>query len=277
MSRRLDQYLVSRQPGISRAGAAQIIKSGQVKVNGRAEVKPGYRLKDQDKIDVAYKEPTNYHYPKLSIPIIYEDDNVVVIDKPAGILVHSKGGFNPEATVETWLSSKVSDLSGPRAGIVHRLDRTTSGVMILAKNAKTLKQLQKQFSDRLVKKQYRAIVIGHLKDKRAVIDMPIERHPKKRQSFRASLSGRSALTRYQVVKEAGSTSLVDLLPETGRTHQLRVHLAKIGHPIVGDKLYSGPPADRVYLHASSLALTLPGVGPKIFSSRLPRGFLKPLQ
>ena len=212
--------------------------------------------------------------PKIELPILYEDDNCLVVDKPVGLLSHSKGAFNPEATVATFIAPKLHNLSGDRSGIVHRLDRVTSGVMICAKTPEALAWLQKQFSQRRVKKTYYAIVAGHLRPSEAIIDMPIERHPRMPKTFRTGLQGKPAVTEYKVIQSSSPYDLVKLKPQTGRTHQLRVHLKQLGHPIVGDVLYGGEPADRLYLHAESLELTLPDKQRKVFNVPVPKTFAK---
>ncbi|MEI9914151.1 MAG: RluA family pseudouridine synthase [Candidatus Saccharibacteria bacterium] len=210
--------------------------------------------------------------PKISIPVIYENDDLIVINKPIGVLSHSKGAFNPEATVATWMEDKYKDEKNERSGIVHRLDRLTSGIMITSKTDEATKWLQKQFSTRKVKKTYIAIVSGHLSHPQAIIDLPIERNPKAPQSFRVGAGGKSALTEYTVLDTNDKFSLIELRPTTGRTHQLRVHLAHLGHPIVGDNIYKGKPADRMYLHAKSLEITLPNKERKTFEAPLPKEF-----
>lgn len=163
-------------------------------------------------------------------------------------------------------------MNGERAGIVHRLDRATSGVMICAKTPEALSWLQKQFSQRKVKKSYAAVVEGVLKEEEAVIDMPIERNPRKPQLFRVGINGKPAATAYKVLKSNRKLSLLALKPTTGRTHQLRVHLEHLGHPILGDTFYGGKPADRLYLHASSLEITLPNRERKVFKVPMPPQF-----
>jgi 23S rRNA pseudouridine1911/1915/1917 synthase len=209
---------------------------------------------------------------QINLPIIYEDDDCIVIDKPLGVLSHSKGAFNPEATVASWLSQYLNGISGERAGIVHRLDRLTSGVMVCAKNDRSQAWLQKQFSQRKTKKTYVAIVSGKLTEDVAVIDMPIERNPKKPQTFRVGINGKSAVTAYKLIKQTDRYTMLELKPTTGRTHQLRVHLKQLGHSIVGDPLYGGEKAERMFLHAFELELTLPNKQRKIFKSRLPKSF-----
>lgn len=269
---RLDQYVVRHLTGLSRASVAKLISDGQVRVNDVPQTKAGYRLRFTDNITIDYVKPPAP--PVIELPIIYEDDDCVVINKPAGLLTHSKGAFNPEATVATWLAPKIKDMEGERAGIVHRLDRATSGVMICAKTPEALSWLQKQFSQRKTKKVYMAVVQGVLKQNEAIIDMPIERNPKKPQTFRVGSNGKPSITAYKVSQECNGYSLVELKPETGRTHQLRVHLEQLGHPIVGDTLYGGKPADRLYLHAHSLELTLPNRERKTFIVEVPDEFSK---
>ncbi|HEX5743964.1 MAG TPA: RluA family pseudouridine synthase [Candidatus Saccharimonadales bacterium] len=273
---RLDQYVTRQVPGLSRSSAAKLIETGKVSVNGEVQRKSGYRVKPEDKIDVGYDVAAAGRVPAIDLSVIYEDDDCVVISKPAGVLSHSKGAFNPEATVATWLSSRVKGMEGERAGIVHRLDRGTSGVMICAKTPAALAWLQKQFSQRKMVKEYVAVVSGELDKPEAIIDMPIERNPKRPQTFRTGAGGKPAVTAYRVLRTGGGHSLLELKPETGRTHQLRVHLAKIGHPIAGDELYGGRAAKRLFLHAKNLTVTLPGRERKTFGAPVPPEFDKEL-
>ncbi len=271
-SKRLDIYVQSKISGISRAFGSKLIERGKVLVNGKAETKSGYSLKKEDKVSIDFTE-TDSVIPKIDIPIIYKDKDCLVIDKPLGVLTHSKGAFNPEGTVASWLKSYVADIdSGDRAGIVHRLDRATSGVMICARNKEALLWLQKQFSQRKTKKTYIAIVEGELDQDEAIINMPIERNPKKPQTFRVGSNGKPASTQYKVLSTNQMYSLVELKPTTGRTHQLRVHLKQINHPILGDTLYGGKTADRMFLHALSLEITLPSKERKVFEAKLPKIF-----
>jgi 23S rRNA pseudouridine1911/1915/1917 synthase len=269
---RLDQYVVRQQPKLSRSAASHLVENGKVTVNGEPITKPGHKVRADDKVEISDEALIPPEIPEIELPIIYEDKNCVVIDKPLGVLSHSKGAFNPEATVATWLSPRVKNLSGERAGIVHRLDRATSGVMICAKTPDALSWLQKQFSERKVKKTYTAVVEGTPSRETAVIDMPIERNPKKPQTFRVGANGKPAVTTYKVLQSGARYSLLELRPTTGRTHQLRVHLNQIGHPIAGDTLYGGPAADRLFLHAASLEITLPSKVRKVFESPLPPVF-----
>lgn len=269
---RLDQYVVRHLSGLSRAFAAKLISRGDVMVNGEPQTKAGYRLRFTDNVTIKYDQTAEAKVPDIDLKILYEDDDCVVINKPAGVLTHSKGAFNPEATVATWLASRTANLTGDRAGIVHRLDRATSGVMICAKTPESLSWLQKQFSQRKTKKTYVAVVKGALKQTEAIIDMPIERNPKKPQTFRVGSNGKPSVTAYKVLETARQYSLLELKPETGRTHQLRVHLQQLGHPIIGDELYGGPSADRLYLHAKELEITLPNRKRQTFEVPVPASF-----
>ncbi len=281
---RLDQYVTRLVPSISRAYAVKLIAAGKVAVNQSPQLKAGYKVRGSDTVDITYDEIAAAVIPKIDLPIIYEDEDCVVVEKPIGLLTHSKGVFNPEATVASWLHShlqaELADTdTGPnnRAGIVHRLDRATSGLIICAKSAKALVWLQKQFSQRRVKKTYIAVVIGVFEHPEAVIDLPIERDPKKPQTFRVGQNGKVATTTYKVLKTDGGHSLVELKPQTGRTHQLRVHMNYLKHSIVGDTLYGGESADRMYLHAHELELTLPNRIRTVFTSPLPPEFAKQIQ
>lgn len=286
---RLDQYVAERLPLLSRAFAAKLINDGLVTMNGKVNTKPGTKLRGGEAIVINYDENKLAAIPDIELPIAYEDDDCVVVVKPAGLLTHSKGVFNPEATVATWLRSRLNipdmgqnldeagaDLEATahnqRVGIVHRLDRATSGIMICAKNTDALSWLQKQFGQRKVKKTYVAIVKGTFKQPHALIDMAIERNPKMPQKFRVGVNGKTAQTEYKVLSTTEKYSFVELKPTTGRTHQLRVHLHHIGHPIVGDSLYDGETAPRLFLHAKELEITLPNRERQTFSAAVPPEF-----
>lgn len=271
-AQRLDLRVVEQMPTLTRSFAIKLIGDGKVTVNGAVVTKAGYKMRPGDEVVVDHDDELFRQIPAIELDVVYEDDDCVVINKPAGLLTHSKGAFNPEATVATWLRGRLRSMEGERAGIVHRLDRATSGVMICAKTPEAHAWLQKQFSQRRVHKHYQAIVIGQLDPAEAIIDMPIERNPAKPQTFRVGSNGRPAVTAYKVVTTTSSYSLVDLKPETGRTHQLRVHMKHLGHPIVGDVLYDGVLAERLYLHARELELTLPSRERKVFTVPLPSEF-----
>lgn len=272
---RVDVFVASKYPGFTRSSLSALFDKELVKVNGKiasasTKIKPGYKVQIEDKLLKTQPEV-------IDLPVIYEDDDIIVINKPAGLLTHSKGALNLEPTIASFLQSKLNDkmLTGNRAGIVHRLDRGTSGVIITAKNAESLKWLQKQFSTRKVIKKYLAVVEGAIKPEEAIIDAPIARNPKKPQTFTVAVAGKPAQTKYQVIKEFTKNrklySLVELSPKTGRTHQIRVHLKYIKHPIVGDHVY-GSDDGKLMLHALSLELTLKNGERKIFSVDPPDEF-----
>jgi 23S rRNA pseudouridine1911/1915/1917 synthase len=268
---RLDIFVRKKLPEISRASVQKLCDQGRVTVNGEVQ-KAGYKLKQADIVKIDFDPKEIQTIPPIKLPILYEDSDCLVINKPIGVLTHSKGGFNPEGTVATFIKNKLSNLDGDRAGIVHRLDRATSGVIICAKHPEALRWLQRQFSQRKVKKTYLAVVSGHLNAPVAIIDMPIERNPKKPQTFRTSATGKPAITDYKVLKSGKYNDLVELNPKTGRTHQLRVHMKQLNHPILGDTLYGDNIANRLYLHAESLEITLPNHERHIFTTKTPRIF-----
>lgn len=271
-AQRLDQRVISLFPAMSRAYAVRLVGDGKVRLNGKVVLKAGHKLMPGDSVIVDYDPAAEPDVPVIELETLYEDDDCVVINKPAGLLTHSKGALNPEATVASWLRGRINGLGGERGGIVHRLDRATSGVMVCAKNPAALAWLQKQFSNRRVKKSYAAVVSGRLRPAAALIDLPIMRNPKKPQTFRVSSNGKPSSTAYQVITENKDETLLELKPATGRTHQLRVHLRHLGHPIVGDILYDGKPADRLYLHAHQLELTLPNRQRRVFTVPIPDSF-----
>lgn len=270
-SKRLDAFVAAEQ-GLSRSFVNVLLDQGKVSVNGKAVYKPSAKVRPGDTVTLDYQPTALQDIPEIDLEILYQDDDCVVINKPAGVLTHSKGAFNPEATVSTFIRQFTTGMQDNRGGIVHRLDRVTSGVLICAKHEAALQSLQKQFSDRKTKKVYNAIIAGTLDPAQATIDMPIERNPKKPQTFRVGPNGKAAQTNYKVLQTGKQYSLVELRPITGRTHQLRVHLAQLGHPIVGDVLYGGEPADRTYLHALSLEITIPSGKRKVFQAPLPPEF-----
>jgi 23S rRNA pseudouridine1911/1915/1917 synthase len=272
IGKRMDVFVTEKVSRVSRAFITKLVEQGKILANS-SKVKGGHKLKLGDNITVDYDFGDLDQAPDdINMPILYEDDACLVINKPVGVLTHSKGAYNPEATVATFIASRVEHMSGDRAGIVHRLDRATSGVIICAKNSEALSWLQKQFSQRKTKKTYYAVVAGQPSPTEAIIDMPIERNPKDPKTFRTGSNGKPALTHYQVIESNSTYSLLKLQPTTGRTHQLRVHLKQLGHPIAGDVLYGGEPADRLYLHAEQLELTLPSRQRMTFTAPLPADF-----
>ncbi|MEI7683338.1 MAG: RluA family pseudouridine synthase [Candidatus Saccharibacteria bacterium] len=267
---RLDHFLTEKLPQVSRSFLQKLSDDKKITVNGLLQ-KNGYKLKSDDKIEIEY-DFTDMKPADIELPIIYEDEYCLVINKPAGVLTHSKGAFNPEGTVASFAEPKTKDMTGDRAGIVHRLDRATSGIIIVAKDPTTMSFLQKQFSQRKVKKTYYAAVNGIPEIVKALIEVPIERNPKDPKTFRPGTTGKQASTEYEVIEKKLQRSLLMLKPFTGRTHQIRVHLKYIGHPIIGDMIYSGEPADRMFLHAGRLEVTLPGGERKVFEAPLSDDF-----
>lgn len=265
---RLDHYLALKHPEISRAFLQKLCATEQVLVNGRAE-KSGYKLKPTDKVEVLYDMTTIGKIEPIELPVLYEDEDVLVVNKPTGVISHSRGKYWNEPSVASFIRQRTSQ-AGERAGIVHRLDRATSGVMICAKTLKSMSFLQKQFADRKVSKTYLAVTSGQIQPEAAVIDIPIERNPKAPSKFRVGANGKPAQTKYKVLKTGRTHQLLELQPQTGRTHQLRVHLSHQKHPIVGDQLYDGEQAERMMLHAWKLGIDLPSGKHKTFESPLPK-------
>lgn len=267
---RLDVYLAEYWPEHSRSVWQKYCKLGYVRVNGRVVTNADKLLGEDD--EVSFDLPEKQDFSDRTLPILYEDEDVVVINKPAGILTHAKGALNHEFTVGEFMRSLSTDApESNRPGIVHRLDRDTSGVLIAAKTSEAKIWLQKQFAQRKVKKTYVALVAGHPKEGAAHIDLPIERNPKKPQTFRVSPNGKPAQTTYKALQSFKDYTLLELKPTTGRTHQLRVHLAYLGCPIVGDRIYGKPDQKpgRMFLHAAELELTLPSRERRVFSAPLP--------
>lgn len=267
---RLDAYMAEYWPEYSRSVWQKYIQAGYVSVNGAVETSTKKTLDEDD--SVTYDIPSAPDFTEQKLPILYQDDNVIVINKPAGVLTHSKGAMNDEFTVAEFFrpfTTYHSDTNRP--GIIHRLDRDTSGVMIGVRNPETAALLQRQFADRKVKKTYIAEVVGHPKNPSAIIDLPIGRNPSTPSTFRVDANGKPAETAYQIIAETDKTSLVKLQPRTGRTHQLRVHMEYLGTPIVGDRVY-GKEADRLYLHAYQLEITIPTSDRRVFTADLPAEF-----
>ena len=268
---RLDVYLSTTfDPSISRSLWQKYITAGYIQINGTTTTLPKTDINDTDIVTVTIPEVAR---EQVDLPIVYEDVDVVVVDKPAGMLTHAKGGIPGEQTVADLLRDKTSfGLDTNRPGIVHRLDRDTSGLLVIARHPEAASFLQRQFAQRQVKKTYLAIVNGLPKTEQAKIDLPIGRNPAKPSTFRVDAQGKSAQTIYRVLAKNNEQSLVELKPHTGRTHQLRVHMAYINTPIIGDRVY-GLPDERLMLHAYKLALTLPSGEEKTFTVNPPSDFL----
>jgi 23S rRNA pseudouridine1911/1915/1917 synthase len=267
---RLDIYCAQFWPEQSRSTWQKLIKQGSVNVNGEVIDSPKYELNEDDRVEVS--EPEHQDFSHNTLPIIYEDDNVIVIDKPIGVLTHAKGELNEEFTVAEFIRTRTTfGLDTNRPGIVHRLDRDTSGVIIAAKNPEAARLLSRQFQDRKAKKTYAAVLDGVPKEPKAYINLPIGRNPKSPSTFRVDPTGKTAETYYEIVQTDGQKSFVTLKPTTGRTHQLRVHMAYLNTPIRGDRVY-GTAAERLYLHAHQLEVTIPGSERRTFISPIPKAF-----
>lgn len=270
---RLDVELARRYPDTSRSTWQKYVKDGRVTVDGTIQLSP--KLEVTDQAVIAVSEPPRPQHDDKELPIVYIDDDVIVINKPAGILTHSKGVMNDEFTVADFFRRYTDvGLDTNRPGIVHRLDRDTSGIMIGARTPEAFELLKRQFAERKAKKHYRAITVGIPNHETAVIDVPIGRNPSAPSTFRVDPSGKSAVTEYQVLETNHETqrALVELLPKTGRTHQLRVHMQYLGTPILGDRVYGSVTADRLYLHAELLEITIVGGERKTFIAPVPSGF-----
>lgn len=268
--KRLDILLAERFPEQSRSTWQKHIKAGHVSVNGQVEMSPKTDVTERDQITTSVPDATDFSHHEL--PIVYIDDNVIVVNKPVGVLTHSKGALNDEFTVADFFRRYTTvGLETNRPGIVHRLDRDTSGIIIGARNPETAHLLQKQFADRKTKKTYIAVIDGHLKEEAAKIDLPIGRNPSAPSTFRVDARGKQATTNYKTLAVNDDRSLIELRPTTGRTHQLRVHMAYLGTPITGDRVY-GKEADRLYLHAFRLEITIPEGDRRVFEAPVPTEF-----
>lgn len=270
-SQRLDTYLAQDfDPSRSRSQWQKHIKAGHVLINGAVVTSPKVDVSPDDKIEISIPQTTQ-ETPNFTV--LYQDNDVVVINKPAGALTHAKGGIDKEQTVADFLLPMTTfGTNTDRAGIVHRLDRDTSGVIIGGRTKEAVLFLQRQFANRTAQKTYLAVVEGQPSLKEATIDLPIARHPSKPSTFRVDPNGKSAQTVYKILATNGERSLVELRPKTGRTHQLRVHLSYIGTPIVGDRVY-GSSDERMLLHAYQLTIDLPSGEQKTFTAALPPEFL----
>ena len=268
---RLDIYLSTKfDTTISRSLWQKYIKAGYVSVNNKVATTPKFEVDETDEIALNLPEKEQ---ADVDLPILYEDDDVIVVNKPSGLLTHAKGGLSDEPTVAEIIRPKTSFATDTdRPGIVHRLDRDTSGLLIIAKNPESAAHLQRQFAERTAKKTYIAITDGKPKLNAAKIDLPIGRNPSAPSTFRIDPNGKPAQTTYHVLTENDTQSLVELKPTTGRTHQLRVHLAHLNAPILGDRVYGKSSDCRMMLHAQKLEITLPSGERKVFEAAIPDEF-----
>jgi 23S rRNA pseudouridine1911/1915/1917 synthase len=278
--RRLDKFLATRLPALSRSFAQHLIAEGHVRVAGRVR-EPDFRVSAGEvvSVEVPPPQPTAARGEAIPLSIVYEDDALLVVNKPAGMVVHPAAGHSTGTLVNAVLGHSPDLVIGnaERPGIVHRLDRDTSGLIVIAKTDAALENLQQQFARQAVHKTYLALVHGRVQPSRGKIDAPVGRDPRdrKRMAVTAVQAARAAQTVFAVVERMADTTLLRVEPHTGRTHQIRVHLAFIGHPVVGDPVYGPHGANnlglrRQFLHAWQLAFTHPVTGAALtFTAPLP--------
>ena len=275
---RLDVFVARRIPELTRSRVRRLINEGLVTVDDREVAKAALKLEAGQRVTVTVPppEPLDLEPEDIPLSIVYEDDDLLVVDKPAGLTVHPSPGHSRHTLVHAVLAH-CPDLSGvggaQRPGIVHRLDKDTSGLIIVAKNDKAHLSLARQLKERMVEKTYLALVEGRVKQAEGVIDAPIGRHPRHRKRMAvlergSSARSREALTNYRLLREVKGRSFLEVWPETGRTHQIRVHLASIGHPIVGDPVYGrkrrgAVAVARQFLHAHRLVFQHPRTGERL--------------
>ncbi len=273
---RLDKYVAEKYPELSRTYAQKLIGEGYITVNDHV-AKAGLKLDIGDRVSIVIPPtpPSPLSPEAIPLNIIYEDDDLLVIDKPAGLTIYPAPGHPSHTLVNAILSHfpHLADISDSlRPGIVHRLDKDTSGVMLVAKNRAAQLSLMNQFKTHSVVKAYLVLVKGHLVPEEGIIEAPIGRDPRNRKRMAVVTKGREARTQYNVVKYMGNYTLLEVRPETGRTHQIRVHLLAIGYPVVGDPVYGIKSAylARQFLHACRLGFHLPSTGDYVeFTSELP--------
>lgn len=270
--KRLDILLVEKFGKESRSTYQKMITAGQVLVDGKIAKNAKQLVGRESNVKIESKQQ---NFIPIKYETIYEDDDIIVINKPAGMLTHAKGAIAEEFTaadIVKPITNYKADTNRP--GIIHRLDRNTSGVLLMVKNSDAASKIQKQFSQRTIKKTYYAIVCGIPDQHKAFIDLPIERNPSRPSTFRVGANGKSAQTSYEVERSIikKNISLIKLQPKTGRTHQLRVHMQYLNTPILGDLVYGGKPAERMFLHAESLEVTLLSGERKVFKAPLPDEF-----
>ncbi len=285
---RLDVFLAAQASGHSRSRLQQLVREGFVRLNG-APTRPRQSLQTGDVIELEEPplRPAVFQPEDISLSILFEDEDLIVLNKPPGLVVHPGAGHSEHTLVNALLHHcpTLSGIGGEeRPGIVHRLDKETSGCMVVAKNDQTHRGLAEQFAGREVDKVYLAIVAGRLRKKGGTIESPIARHPVHRQKMttkRTRGRGREARTDYRVLREAISASLVECRIHSGRTHQIRVHLLELGHPVLGDKVYAAKlaqPFPRQMLHAQKLSLTHPRTSERMhFEAPVPEDFRQVMQ
>ncbi|MBQ9534795.1 MAG: RluA family pseudouridine synthase [Clostridia bacterium] len=279
---RADSYLAGRLPELSRSAAQRLLDEGLVTLGGKA-VKKNARLEPGDvlEVDVPEARPAAAEAEDIPIEVIYEDASLIVVNKPRGMVVHPAAG-NPDGTLVNALLHHCGDtLSGVggelRPGIVHRIDKDTSGLLVAAKTDEAHRCLSAQLKDRTLSRTYEAVVLGNIRDDSGTVDAPIGRNPKDRKKMAVTAGGRAARTHYRVIKRFGKYTYIECRLESGRTHQIRVHMAYIGHSVAGDPLYA-PKTDKSRLegqclHAKSIKFIHPDTGKEMsFTAPLPEYF-----
>ncbi|HET7479726.1 MAG TPA: RluA family pseudouridine synthase [Rubrobacteraceae bacterium] len=265
---RLD-LLVAQRLGISRSAVQRLISSGSLRVDGE-ETSPSHKARAGEKIEVHIPDE-DLAAENIAVPIVFEDEHLIVVDKPAGLVVHPGAG-NPSGTlVNALLDRGIAGGEDPqRPGIVHRLDRDTSGLMVVAKGEPAYTELVRQLSERRVRRIYRAIVVGEGLPPKGTVDSPVGRNPDNPTLMAAGI-GKQAVSHFEVLRQAAGHSMLRVRLETGRTHQIRVHLSAIGYPVYADPLYGeAVPVHRLWLHAGRLAFTHPATGePLEFVAEIP--------
>ena len=288
--KRLDAYL-AEYTDLSRSAAAKLIESGAVTVGGKT-VEKKYLLKDGDEVEITLPEPEEYEAQPEDIPlsVVYEDSDIIVINKPSGMVVHPAPGNYTGTLVNALLYHCKDSLSGiggvMRPGIVHRIDKDTSGLLVVAKNDAAHRALSEELGYHGIEREYHALVRGGFKEDGGTVDLPIGRHPVDRKRMAVIKSGegaREAVTHYEVIRSYGQVTYLKLRLETGRTHQIRVHMSYLGHALLGDEVYAStktlfekqhaPLFDGQILHAKRLSLTHPRTGERMtFECELPDNF-----
>jgi len=274
---RLDRVITDHLSDTSRSYVQRLIDAGDVLVNGTVQ-RPSYKVAEGDRIEANVPPPDvpdDIRPEEILIPIVYEDDDLLVFDKPAGLVVHPAPGHEHGTLVNAfkWLRPDAVDPSSPRPGLVHRLDKDTSGLIVVAKTEESRLHLLRLWQRREVLKQYSAMVIGSMPDDSATVDAPIGRDPNNRKRMAVVPGGRPAVSHLRVEARYPGYTLLEVTIETGRTHQIRVHCAFTGHPVAGDALYGGATKDldldRQFLHARRLRFSLLNGDPLELESPLP--------
>ncbi len=284
---RLDAYISSKKTNLSRTNIQRLIEEGNVLVNGQKK-KISYKVQIGDNIEINIPEAkeTSIKAENIPVEVVYEDNDIIVVNKPKGMVVHPANG-NPDGTlvnaIMAMCKGSLSGIGGEiRPGIVHRLDKDTSGLLIVAKNDLAHINMSNQIKDRQVKKIYIALVKGNINENEATINMPIGRSTKDRKKMAVRKDGKEAITHFKVLKRYKNYTLLEVKIDTGRTHQIRVHMAEIGHPVVGDMVYSKGKnefgVEGQMLHSKSLDFKHPITGKEMhLEAKLPEYFEKVLE